>query len=61
MLGALKVRNTSGIIFNIGSGMNDDIRQHPPKIGSTVTYKFYGVSKNNVPRFPIFLRERPKE
>lgn len=26
MLGALKVRNTSGIVFNIGSGMNDDIR-----------------------------------
>ncbi|CAD8118720.1 unnamed protein product [Paramecium sonneborni] len=61
MLGSLKVKNTSGIIFNIGSGLTDDIRQKPPKIGSTITYKYYGVSKNNVPRFPIYLRERPKE
>ncbi|CAK92876.1 unnamed protein product (macronuclear) [Paramecium tetraurelia] len=61
MLGSLKVKNTSGIVFNIGSGLTDDIRQKPPKIGSRITYKYYGVSKNNVPRFPIYLRERPKE
>ena len=58
MLGALRVRNSKGIVFGIGSGFNDDQRRHPPKIGSTVTYKFYGVSKAGTPRFPIFLRER---
>ena len=58
MLGALRVRNSKGIVSGIGSGFNDDYRRHPPKIGSTVTYKFYGVSKAGRPRFPIFLRER---
>jgi len=41
--------------------MTDDIRRRPPKIGSTITYKFWGTSKNNTPRFPIYLRERSKE
>ncbi len=41
--------------------MTDDIRRKPPKIGSTITYKFWGTSKSNTPRFPIYLRERPKE
>lgn len=56
MLGALRVRNTEGVEFRIGSGMDDNLRLHPPRVGSKITYKFYGKSKNGVPRFPIFLR-----
>ncbi len=40
MVGALKVRNTHGVEFEVGSGMTDDIRRHPPKIGSKITYKY---------------------
>lgn len=61
MVGALRVINTSNIEFKIGSGLNDDIRRRPPKIGSVITYKYYGTSKRGVPRFPIYMRERPKE
>ncbi|MCW1338375.1 DNA ligase, partial [Campylobacter jejuni] len=28
------------------------------KIGSIVTYKFNGLTKNFLPRFPVFLRIR---
>ena len=56
MMGAIRVRNTQGVEFSIGSGFNDAQRRRPPKIGSKVTYKYQGVSNRNIPRFPIFLR-----
>lgn len=49
------------MIFHVGSGLNDDIRRHPPKIGSKITYKYYGVSKKGTPRFPIYLRDKQNE
>lgn len=55
------MRNTLGIEFGVGSGLNDDLRRRPPKIGSVITYKYYGTSKRGVPRFPIYLREKVKE
>ena len=44
------------IRFKIGSGFSDKDRASPPPIGSTITYKYYGLTKNGLPRFPIFLR-----
>lgn len=61
MVGALFVRNTWGCEFHIGSGLTDEIRRNPPKKGSTITYKYWGTSKAGTPRFPIYMRERPKE
>ena len=42
MLGALRVKDakTGGRAFKIGSGFTDAVRLNPPKIGSTVTYKY---------------------
>jgi len=59
MLGALECKTDDGILFKIGSGFDDKQRRKPPKIGSRVTFKYQGVSENNVPRFPIFLRQHP--
>ena len=47
-----------GTIFKIGSGLSDENRQEPPKIGSIITYKFQNLTSNGKPRFPIFLRIR---
>lgn len=44
--------------FKIGSGFSDKQRKNPPKIGSIVTYKFQNLTKNGLPRFPVFLRIR---
>ena len=47
-----------GTIFKIGSGLSDEQRTNPPKIGSIITYKFQNLTINGKPRFPIFLRVR---
>lgn len=57
-LGALLVKTEAGIIFKIGSGFTDRQRENPPAIGSTITYKYIGKTKNNVPRFASFIRMR---
>lgn len=44
------------IEFKIGSGFDTKMRENPPKIGTIITYKFQGFSKNGLPRFPVFLR-----
>ena len=58
MLGALLVKNDEGVTFKIGGGFSDLERANPPKIGSIITYKYYGKTNNNVPRFASFLRTR---
>lgn len=42
--------------FKIGSGFSDAERQSPPPLGSIITYKFYGTTKNGFPRFAVFHR-----
>lgn len=58
MLGALLVRMPSGKEFKLGTGFSDNQRKNPPAIGATVTYQFHGFTKNGIPRFASFLRER---
>ena len=57
-LGALLVENQEKIRFKIGSGFSEEQRKNPPKIGSTITFKFFGKTKNGTPRFASFWRER---
>lgn len=45
-----------GKIFRIGSGLSDEIRSNPPKIGTIITYKFSGLSRNGTPKHARFLR-----
>lgn len=61
MVGALIVRNKDNKIFKLGSGLTDKVRKNPPKIGSTITYKYNELTHNGIPRFPRFYRERPEE
>ncbi|MCG9746107.1 DNA ligase [Shewanella sp. Isolate8] len=58
MMGALEVETPEGIRFKLGTGFTDEQRRHPPAIGSMVTYKYYGLTHNGVPRFASFLRQR---
>lgn len=57
-LGAILVQTKEGITFKIGSGFSDKERQNPPPIGSTITYRYTGKTKNNIPRFASFMRVR---
>lgn len=46
----------NGVIFRIGSGLSDEMRGNPPKIGTIITYQFSGLSKNGVPKHTRFKR-----
>jgi DNA ligase 1 len=60
-LGALRVKNERGQIFSIGSGLSDQDRLNPPAIGTVITYRYQGYTKNGLPRFARFLRIRDTE
>lgn len=58
MMGALLVETTDGRRFKIGTGFSDAVRADPPPIGTIVTYKYFGTTNKNIPRFASFLRVR---
>ncbi|MGO3299533.1 MAG: DNA ligase [Pseudoalteromonas sp.] len=58
MMGALRVKTDSGVMFSIGTGFSDNERANPPAIGATITYRYHGFTKNGLPRFASFLRVR---
>jgi len=57
-LGSILVRTIDGITFKIGTGFSDKQRMSPPPIGSIITFKYYGKTVNNIPRFASFMRIR---
>lgn len=56
-MGAIEVKNKSNVIFKIGTGFSDSERSKPPKIGSKITYRYFELTKNGVPRFPSYVRQ----
>jgi DNA ligase-1 len=58
MVGSLKCQLKNQKTISVGSGLSDQQRQYPPKIGSIITFKYYGLTGRGLPRFPVFLRER---
>jgi DNA ligase-1 len=58
---SLKLKLDNGVIFNLGGGFKDIERLNPPKLGKIVTFKYYGFTKNSLPKFASFLRVRKEE
>ncbi|MDZ7820133.1 MAG: DNA ligase [Aliarcobacter sp.] len=58
---SLKLKLENGVVFNLGGGFSDKERLNPPKIADIVTFKYYGFTKNNKPKFASFLRVRKEE
>jgi len=58
---SLVIKLKNGIVFNLGGGFSNKERLNPPKIGEIITFKYYGFTKNNKPKFASFLRIRKKE
>lgn len=46
------------IKIKIGGGLSNELRQNPPPIGTIITFKYQGLTHNNIPRFPRFWRVR---
>lgn len=60
-LGALLVRSEGGVIFRLGTGFSDALRDAPPPVGAVLTYTHRGHTQNGLPRFASFLRLRHAE
>ncbi|WP_339751032.1 DNA ligase [uncultured Marinobacter sp.] len=60
-MGSLLVELENGRQFRIGSGFSDTERASPPEPGSTITFKYYGLTATGLPRFASFLRVRNDE
>ncbi|CAI2376162.1 unnamed protein product [Moneuplotes crassus] len=59
LMGALVVKNKAGKVFKVGSGFTDKERASPPKKGTTITYRYFELTKDGVPRFPTYMRVHP--
>lgn len=61
MLGALLVEMPDGRRFRLGTGFSVGERRKPPPLGASVTYKYFGKTRNGLPRFASFLRARDEK
>jgi DNA ligase-1 len=57
-LGALLVELEDGTRFNVGTGFSDKEREHPPAVGTVITFRYQELSDGGVPRFPSYVGER---
>lgn len=58
VMGAMEVETAAGRRFLLGTGFTDAERREPPPKGSLITYRYTGLTKGGLPRFPAFLRVR---
>lgn len=61
LLGALLVQTNDGKQFRLGTGLDDELRKNPPKIGAVVTYRYRDITSTGLPKFASFLRVRDDE
>ena len=57
-MGALLVEMPDGRRFKLGGGFTDAQRDAPPPVGTLVTYRYNGTTRNGLPRFARFVRVR---
>lgn len=48
-------------IITLGTGLSDDIREMPPRMGAQVTFTFKGLTCYGIPRHQVFVTERNYE
>lgn len=58
MMGSLLMELADGTRFRIGTGFTDAQRRDPPPVGSTVTFRYQGMTAGGKPRFARFMRVR---
>jgi DNA ligase 1 len=57
-LGALLVEMPNGTKFAVGTGLSDALREHPPAVGTLITFRYQELSDRGVPRFPSYVGVR---
>jgi len=60
-LGGLEVRMPDGKTFNVGTGLTDEERRSPPRIGATITYRYTETTDGGIPKCASFVSVRDYE
>jgi DNA ligase-1 len=60
-IGGVQCEFSNGIKFDCGTGFTDKDRANPPKIGSKITVRFFELTNDGKPRFPVYVSERNYE
>jgi DNA ligase-1 len=60
-VGGKTVDIPTGVKFKVGSGLDAKTWNNPPPIGSTISYRFFDLTKDLVPRNPTFIITRDYE
>jgi DNA ligase-1 len=58
-VGALVARFGNGKEFKVGTGLKDKQRENPPPVGSIINVKYQELTKDGIPRFPVFVGLKP--
>jgi len=58
ILGSIECTMDNNKTIKIGTGFTKIQRKNPPKIGTKITFKYYGLTSKGNPRFPVFLKIR---
>jgi DNA ligase-1 len=61
MLGALSVRMPDGKEFEVGTGLSNDVRRNPPKVGAEITYRYMDKTDAGIPKGASFVCVRDYE
>lgn len=59
--GGLVVKTDAGIEFNIGTGLSDEDRRNPPKVGARITFRYMDVTDAGVPKGASYVCTRDYE
>lgn len=57
-MGALLVKLSNGLEFNVGTGFSDAQREAPPAVGGVINVRYQELTDRGCPRFPSFVRVR---
>ncbi|MCB9648641.1 MAG: DNA ligase [Deltaproteobacteria bacterium] len=57
-VGALQVELPDGTAFSVGTGLSDAEREAPPEIGAIITFRYFELTPDGVPRFPSYVAVR---
>jgi len=61
VLGAVVIRMSSGVEFDLGTGFSDEERRSPPKVGDMVTFRFTELTNDGKPKCTSFISVRDYE
>ncbi len=60
-LGALSCTWLGGAPFEVGTGFSDIERDSPPPVGASITFRYQELTRDKVPRFPVYVATRDYE